>query len=200
MKRTAAALMTVAMTGGATALATSDDQSPTPPKRPNVRAATCTYAPLTPTVSTNTPSQPLLDALGILKRPAQAGDRPPDAVVDRAAPMDGLMLDSARGLGEGTWLLPVENVVQLRPMPARCVKRLPAAERRTVRKAEAEARRRGPVEGVAFVSGEPPMAAPSWPLLAIQEGHAFTENGCAGPMHDKIGIRGLCPTASPRSR
>jgi hypothetical protein len=188
------ALIVLAMAGGATALAM--DGEPARPKLPPPSPApqACTRpAPDSVTISTGTPSRPLLDALGILRRPAQPADRPPDAVARRAFPMDGLMLDAARRIRERTWLLPVENLHRFVPTPADCLAQLPAKQRRSIQRAQEQARARGPVEGVAFVSGDPPQAFPAYPLALIRDGRAFDLDICAGPLHDKLGLRGLVP-------
>ena len=155
----------------------------------------CSLPDPTTRISTRTPSQPLLDAFAVLRRPSQATDRPPAAAIARAVPMSGLMVDAARALAPGLWLMPVEDVFTRPVLPARCLKNLPAWQRREIRKAEQEAAARGPVEGVALVSADPAYAGPAYALDAIRDGQALQIDGCAGPRHNRLGLHGLVTDA-----
>lgn len=160
---------------------------------PAPRPIHCSQPSQQPTVSARTPSRQLLNAFSVFERPATPADEPPAAAITQGTVSAGLMVGSARAVAAGTWLLPVEDVVHFQPLPTRCVKGLPAWQRRQIRKGEREAAARGPVEGVAVVHADPPQTGPAYPLQSIEDGNAYQLDGCAGPMHDKLGLRGLVP-------
>ena len=192
MKRVLTAIAIVALTStGAVALATN--RTPTPPKpRPPVSTPMpgCSVKqPAPATRSSTPPSQQLLDSLGVLKRPATPEDRPPESALKYTFFAHGLRVDAARQAAPGTWLLPAENVAPpLAPTSAGCLRNYTPKQRREIRAIERKTRERGPVEGIVLL-GETPGG--NYPLETIQQGKAFVVNICAGPMHDKIGFRGI---------
>ena len=201
MKRTAAAVIAVVTTGGAAAAALATSQAPKPPTRPaNVQTAACTYKPLTPTVSTKTPSEPLLNALGTLKRPAQPEDRAPDAVIERAGPMDGLMLDSARRLGEGTWLLPSRtSCASSRCPPAAPGNSPPPSGARSARA------RRTPESAVRSRASRSSRASRRWPgrrgrWTRSRAATRTPRTAAPGRCTTRSASAASSPTGSPRSR
>jgi hypothetical protein len=147
----------------------------------------------TPQPSSRTPSEALLDTLGVLRRPRAATDAVPASALERI--FGGRPeLDSARRVRDNAWLVPLEDVRWFPSVSAECLRNLPPKQRAATERAQREAARRPPVEGVTAVStGEQGILLGRWSVDDIKAGRTFTVSNCAGPKHDQIRVSGLVP-------
>ena len=151
----------------------------TVPTRPPVLPRPVRCEP--PATSTAPPSQALLGALGVLRRPAQASDALPADVLRalrarRLAPVDPASARLLRTMADGgkAWIVPVPDVGAVG--------------------FELCSARRSPAEGVVVVAkgGAPAGGGASLADLVRGRG-AVSVDVCAGPSHDMLGVSGVVP-------
>ncbi|HWK29369.1 MAG TPA: hypothetical protein VNS09_22590 [Solirubrobacter sp.] len=191
----------LALTGcGAEYATTRASATPTTPTTPN---KACQTPPPAPRTTTATPSQTLLDAFAVLRRPRTAEDALPKTAPLALAFTDGLMVDAARHvtLADGTdfWLLPVQNLAPRLKVSAACLRTLTPQQRKDTRKAIRDSRKQPPVEGVALIfGGDQPQLGMRYSTEDILAGRAFQLQGCTGAQHDQITLSGIVPDAVTR--
>jgi hypothetical protein len=200
MMRLAIAATAIALCGCGATLTASDSAPPRkPPPRPTKQDPACRLPTTTPKPSTATPSQALLDALAVLRRPKTAEDTPPAGVFRHYPVRGGLMVDAVRRVrstaGAELWLVPVEDLSPPLEVPEACLRSMPPDQRKATREAIRRSRTDGKTEGVALLKGAGPGVAQIWRDEDILAGRAYVARGCMGEMHDRIAITGLVPDA-----
>ena len=189
MTRRTLALATIAAalsTAGAFA-ATQQAPRAAPPKP----SEPCSMPQPTPETSAATPSRQLLDALAVLRRPRVADDAVPTAALRFPGPLEGAMLDAARRVDTDLWLVPVADLAPTLRIPERCLRKMPADQRRETRRQIERSRTAPPVEGVVMATRTDMMSRYRTP--DVLAGRAFTVQGCTGSMHDRITVEGIVP-------
>jgi hypothetical protein len=184
-------------TGGAGATLAAGD-----PPRPTPQSKSCRVPVKTPRPSTAAPSPALLSALAVLRRPRAAEDVLPAGALRFAPFLDGVMLDASRHVktaaGNELWIVPVEDLSAPLAISEKCLRTLPAKQRKATREAIRRSRTEPAVEGLAIVRGVPTPLVQTWSTADILAGHAFTLQGCTGTMHDQLTLQGLVPDAVTR--
>jgi hypothetical protein len=198
--RNLAALVLVALAAGAIA-ARADDNGRRP--APRVVAATPTAAPRAPRVffpktpcpvpakspqaTGAPPSQALLGAFAVLRRPRQASDALPAEALQalRRFGLTPVSPESARLLrttpsGGRAWVVPVPDVASGFPFLCRAVSK------------------RAPREGLAVVTMGDAASGGGGALADLVRGRApVSTDSCAGQSHDMLGVSGIVPDGVP---
>jgi hypothetical protein len=184
-------------TGGAGATLAASD-----PPRPSQQSKACRLPVKAPRPSTAAPSPALVSALAVLRRPRAAEDAVPAGALGFAPFLDGVMLDASRHVktasGSELWIVPVEDLSAPLEVPEKCLRTLPAKQRKATREAIRRSRTEPPAEGLAIFRGATAQLVQSWRTEDILAGHAFALQGCTGAMHDRLTLQGIVPDAVTR--
>jgi hypothetical protein len=169
------------------------------PPRPTQQNKACRLPVKAPRLSTAAPSPALLNALAVLRRPRAAEDALPADALRMAPFLDGVMTDSARHVrtagGSDLWIVPVEDLSAPLEVPEKCLRTLPAKQRKATREAIRRSRAEPPAEGVTVLRGAAAQLGQAWRTEDILAGHAFALQGCTGTLHDRLTLQGLVPDA-----